>query len=278
MTVSTNLHSDNTSSFIHPTAIIENGAILGKNVYIGPYCCIGSAVVLGDNVRLISHITIAGQTTIGARTEIYPFASLGHRPQDLKYKGEGSQLDIGTDNQIREYVTVQPGTQGGGMITKVGNHCLLMASSHVAHDCLVGDHVILANNATLAGHVVVGDHAIIGGLSAIHQFVRIGSHAMIGGMSGVEADVIPYGVVVGERARLSGLNLIGLKRRGFSSQEINKLREAYKNIFSNIEKEGVETLLDRVKKVETADGKDPQIATLIDFIMADSHRNICLPK
>lgn len=265
------------TNLIHPTAIIEPGAKIGKNVKIGPYCIVEKTVTLGDDIVLVSHVCVAGHTTIGARTEIYPFASIGHRPQDLKYNGENSTLEIGTDNMIREYVTIQPGTNGGGMITKVGNHCLFMATSHVAHDCTVGDHVILANNATLAGHVTVADYVIIGGLSAVHQFVRIGAHAMIGGMSGVEQDVIPYGVVVGERARLSGLNLIGLKRRGFSAAEINGLRHAYHEIFNDTA-EGVPlTLMERVQK--TAEGNtNPQVIQMIEFITGKSHRNICLPQ
>lgn len=263
---------------IHPTAIIEPGAKLGKNVKIGPYCCVGSDVELGDDVHLVSHVCIAGKTKIGDRTQIFPFASIGHRPQDLKYKDEPSTLTIGTDNTIREYVTIQPGTQGGGMLTKVGNHCLFMASSHVAHDCILGDHIILANNATLGGHVTIEDHVIIGGMSAIHQFVRLGSHAMIGGMSGVEQDVIPFGVVTGDRARLSGLNLIGLKRRGFSSSEINELREAYRFVFSDNTEDKSITLLDRIKKVVLEHKDNPHVIRMADFITAESSRSICLPK
>lgn len=266
------------TSFIHPTAIIEPGSKLGKNIKIGPYCCVGSEVELGDHVQLISHVCVAGKTKIGARTQIYPFSSIGHRPQDLKYKGEPSTLTIGTDNVIREYVTIQPGTEGGGMVTKVGNHCLFMASSHVAHDCILGDYIILANNATLGGHVVIEDHVIIGGMSAIHQFVRLGSHAMIGGMSGVEQDVIPYGVVVGDRARLSGLNLIGLKRRGFSSSEINGLREAYRFVFLDTSENNSVTLLDRIKKVILDHKDNPHVIRMADFMTAESSRSICLPK
>ena len=185
---------------IHPTAVIDPAARIGAGVSIGPYCVIGPEVTLKDKVILHSHVVIDGTTEIGEETEIFPFASIGHRPQDKKFFGEKSQLIIGQRNVIREHVTMNPGTDGGGLITRVGNDCLFMASSHVAHDCLVGNHVILANNATLAGHVTVGDFAIIGGLSAIHQFVRIGAHAFIGGMSGVEKDVIPFGTVKGERA------------------------------------------------------------------------------
>ena len=216
---------------IHPTAVIDQKAQLGKGVEVGPFCSVGPDVVLGEGVRLISHVTIAGRTIVGAHTVFYPFSSIGHPPQDLKYNGEPSHLIIGDNNTIREYVTIQPGTEAGGMITKIGNQNLFMASTHVAHDCQIGNHVIMANCATLGGHVTVEDHAFIGGLSAVHQFVRIGAHAIIGGMSGVEHDVIPYGHVKGERAHLSGLNLVGLKRRGFSSTTIQELRNAYQEIF-----------------------------------------------
>ena len=259
--------------FIHPTAIVEESVKIGENVRIGPYCVVTEFVELEDDVELISHITLAGRTKIGKGTQIYPFSSIGHRPQDLKYKGEPSTLKIGAYNKIREYVTIQPGTAGGLMKTETGDHCLLMASVHVAHDCVLGNHVILANNATLAGHVVIGDHAIIGGLSAIHQFVRIGAHAIIGGMSGVEHDVIPYGSVKGERASLYGLNLVGLKRRGIGRDEIDTLREAYKNLFS-LEN----TLAERVQKVAEKFMEDPRVSEIVDFIRAESTRALCMPK
>lgn len=265
-----------TTPLIHPSSFIASTVQLGKNVQIGPFTCIEGEVIIGDDVRVHSHVSIAGRTNIGARTQIFPFASIGHVPQDLKYHGELSQLHIGTDNIIREYVTMQPGTEGGGMLTSVGNHCLFMAGSHVAHDCRVGDHVILANNATLAGHVSVGDYVIVGGLSAIHQFVRIGAHAMIGGMSGVEADVIPFGVVLGERAKLSGLNLIGLKRRGFAQSNINGLREAYRGIFTDTADNG--NFMERVKKIQSTIQNNQQVTEMITFITQDAHRNICLPK
>ena len=198
---------------VHPTAVVSSQSNIGNDVKIGPYCVIGPDVVIGDRVFLHSHVVIDGQTVIGEGTNIYPFASIGLVPQDLKYKGESSSLIIGARNQIREHVTMNPGTEGGGMKTVIGDDCLFMIGSHVAHDCIIGNHVILANNATLGGHVEVGDFAIIGGLSGIHQFVRIGAHAMVGGMSGVEQDLIPYGSAMGERAKLRGLNLIGLQRR-----------------------------------------------------------------
>ena len=257
---------------IHPTAIVMPGADLADDVAIGPYCVIGADVVLGAGVRLASHVVIDGRTTVGAATRIFPFASIGLEPQDLKYKGEASTLVIGQHNTIREYVTISPGTEGGGMVTRVGDHCLLMVGAHVAHDCRIGDHVILVNNATLGGHVVVEDYAILGGLSAVHQFVRIGRHAMIGGMSGVERDVIPYGQVIGDRARLNGLNIIGMQRRGFSREDIQGLRSAYQLLFSA---EG--NFTDRVNDAaERFRGIGP-VADIIAFIRADSSRAICQP-
>ncbi len=258
---------------IHHTAVIGQGAEIDGNAKIGPYCIIGKQVKIANDTVLHSHIVVEGDTTIGSGTEIYPFASIGHPPQDLKYQGEPSQLIIGEHNTIREHVTMNPGTEGGGMITRVGNHCLFMMGSHVAHDCQVGNHVILANNATLAGHVRVGDGVIIGGLSAIHQFVRIGDHAIIGGMSGVEKDVIPYGSVMGERASLAGLNLVGLKRRNIDREVIHALRNAYKDLFDNDEG----TLSDRAEAVKgTYDQKE--VREMLVFLSEDSSRSFCTPK
>jgi UDP-N-acetylglucosamine acyltransferase len=258
---------------IHPTALIDSQAQLGKGVEIGPFCCVGPDVILSDGVRLISHVVIDCRASIGAGTVIYPFVSL-HRPQDLKYKGEPSQLIIGENNTIREYVTLQPGTEGGGMVTKIGDHNLLMVASHVAHDCHIGNHVILANGATLGGHVHIGDHAILGGLSAVHQFVRIGAHAIIGGMSGVEHDVIPYGHVKGERAALAGLNLVGLKRRGFSNAAIQELRSAYQELFGA----STRPLADRIEGIAEKYAQNENIMQLVGFIKQDSPRNLCLPQ
>lgn len=260
---------------IHPTAIIEEGAAIEENVVVGPYCCIGHQAKLKANVHLVSHISIAGDITIGERTKVYPFASLGHPPQDLKYKGEASKTIIGSDTVIREYVTIQPGTEGDKMLTKVGNHCLLMVGSHVAHDCIVGEHVIMANNATLAGHVEIADYVIIGGLSAIRQFVRIGSHAIIGGMSGVEKDVIPYGMVKGERAYLNGLNLVGLKRRGFSSETIHQLMNVYQRLF---EQDQDVPLAERIQTLNSTPSNDLTVKGLLDFIQAESKASLCMPK
>ncbi len=260
-------------STIHPTAIIEDGAKVGDNITVGPYCMIGADVVLDDGVTLVSHVVVGGRTNIGANTKIYPFASIGLQPQDLKYKGEPSQLIVGCNNVIREHVTMNPGTEGGGMITRVGNNCLFMVGAHVAHDCQVGDHVILVNNATLAGHVDVGNWAILGGLSAVHQFVRVGRHAMVGGMSGVENDVIPYGSVIGNRARLSGLNVVGLKRRNFDRETIHALRNAYRLLFAP---EG--TMAERIKDVAEVFSDNEPVMEIVNFIQADSSRAICKPS
>jgi UDP-N-acetylglucosamine acyltransferase len=258
---------------IHPTAIVEKGAKLGAGIIIGAYCVVGPNVTLGDKVELKSHVAVDGYTTIGDETVVFPFASLGHAPQDLKYKGEKSELIIGKRNKIREHVTMNPGTEGGAMKTVVGDNCLFMTASHVAHDCIVGSNVILANNATLAGHVEVGDFAIIGGLAAVHQFVRIGPYAMIGGMSGVEYDVIPFGLVKGERAHLAGLNYVGLERRGFTKEQVQNLMKAFKQLF-----DGAGTLAERTAKVAN-DYKDEQtVMRVIEFIRAKEGRSVLQPK
>lgn len=262
-------------SNIHPTAIISEGAQIHASARIGAYCVVGAEVELAENVELKSHVAIDGRTSIGAGTVIFPFASIGHAPQDLKYHGEKSTLAIGKNCKIREHVTIQPGTEGGGMKTVVGDNCLFMVGSHVAHDCMLGNNVILANNATLAGHVSVGDNAIIGGLSAVHQFVRIGAHAIIGGMSGIEGDVIPYGSAVGERAKLAGLNLVGLKRRGFSRETIHKLRNLFKMLF-----EGDEDIkfADRVAAAANEFSDAAEVMEIINFLQADSSRAVCQPR
>jgi len=258
---------------IHPTAIVEKGAELGVDVKIGPYCVVGANVKLGDRAELKSHVAVDGCTTIGEGTVIFPFASLGHAPQDLKYKGEKSQLIIGKNNKIREHVTMNPGTEGGAMKTVVGDNCLFMTASHVAHDCVVGNNVIMANNATLAGHVEVGDFAIIGGLAAVHQFVRIGPFAMIGGMSGVEYDVIPYGLVKGERAHLAGLNYVGLERRGFTKDQTQLLLKAFRQLF-----DATGTLAERTDKVANDYKEDATVMRIIDFIRAREGRSLLQPK
>ncbi len=258
---------------IHPTALIESGAELGKDVSVGPYSIVGHQVKLGDGVCLESHVVVGGDTCIGAHTRIFPFASIGLQPQDMKYKGEPSRLEIGSNTVIREHVTMNPGTEGGGMLTRVGDDCLLMVGAHVAHDCQIQDHVILVNNATLAGHVEVDEFAIVGGLCAVHQFVRIGKHAMIGGMSGVENDVIPYGTVTGNRAHLSGLNLVGLRRRGFDRETIHTMRNAYRVLFAH---EG--TMVERQADVAQMFKDVEPVMEIVNFIGANSSRSICQPK
>ena len=258
---------------IHPTALVEEGARLGAGVRIGPFCTVGPHVDLGDGCELVSHVVLAGHTRVGARTRIFPFASIGNAPQDLRYKGEPTTLAIGQDCIIREGVTMNTGTPNGTGKTIVGDRCFFLSQSHVAHDCRVGDNVILTNNVMLAGHCKIGDYAIIGGGAGIHQFVRVGPHAFIGGLSGVENDVIPYGMVLGNRAYLAGLNIIGLRRRGFSREEIHDLRRAYRLLFAN---EG--TLAERVEDVGEEFGKHPIVHEILDFIRGGSDRSICTPR
>lgn len=259
---------------IHPSAIVEDGASIAAGCRIGPYCVIGPEVTLGAGVRLHSHVAIAGVTSIGEGSEIWPFASIGSAPQDLKYKGERTELVIGARNRIREYATLNPGTEGGGGVTRVGDDNLLMMSIHVGHDCTIGNGVILVNNATLSGHVTIADNVILGGLSAVHQFCRIGRGAMVGGMSGVTADVIPYGMVIGNRGHLAGLNLVGLKRRGADRQAIHGLRAAYAEIF---ETAGGGTLQERAAAVAAARADNPLVAEVAAFIAAESDRSFTLP-
>ncbi len=260
------------TDLIHPTAIVSPKARIGQNVRIGPYCVVGDHVDLGDDVTLVSHVSIDGHTSVGTGSKIYPFASIGHPPQDLKYHGEESRLIIGKNNTIREHVTMNPGTEGGGMETVIGDNGLFMMSSHVAHDCHLGNNVIMANNATLAGHVTVGDFVLIGGLSAVHQFVRIGSHAVIGGMSGVENDVIPYGRVKGERAFLAGLNLVGLERRGFDKDQIRLLQRAFNQMFGD---EG--TLDQRIETVESDYDSNLLIMDMFSFAREKTRFPLCQP-
>ncbi|HZB90215.1 MAG TPA: acyl-ACP--UDP-N-acetylglucosamine O-acyltransferase [Stellaceae bacterium] len=259
---------------IHPTAIVEPGAEIAETASVGPYCHVGGRVVLGEAVELLSHVVVAGRTSIGAGTRIFPFASIGHPPQDLKYKGEDSSLVIGKRATVREHVTMNPGTAGGGMVTRIGDDCLFMASVHVGHDCLLGDNVIMANNATLAGHVVVGDYAAFGGLSAVHQFTRIGQHAYIGGLTGVERDVIPYGLVMGDRARLAGLNMVGLQRRGFSREDIQALRSAYQMVFEDPSG----TLAERVEAAAARYAEARPVRELVAFMRAENARGFVQPK
>jgi len=256
---------------IHKTAIIDSNAKISENVTIGPYSVIGPNVVIGAGTVIQSHVNIKGNTIIGSNNQIYPFASIGNDPQDLKFKGEQTLLEIGDNNRIREYVTINPGTDGGGGKTQVGNNCLFMVSSHIAHDCVVGDNVILANNVPLGGHARVDDNAIIGGNSAVQQFTRVGKFAMIGGMCGVVRDVIPYGIAYGNRSILQGLNLIGLRRKNTPNKEILSLSEAYKIIFKN------ENLTENLSNLSNELRNNELVSQVVSFIEKDKKRPICTP-
>ncbi|MEC9343543.1 MAG: acyl-ACP--UDP-N-acetylglucosamine O-acyltransferase [Pseudomonadota bacterium] len=257
---------------IHPSAIVEDGARLGADVTIGAFCHVGPQVVLGDGVELKSHAVVAGNTNVGARTRIFPFASIGHEPQDLKYAGEANSLTIGTDCIIREGVTMNPGTAGDHSETVIGNHCVFLANSHVAHDCTIGNHVIFSNGVLLAGHASIGDYVIIGGGAAIIQFARVGPHAFVGGLSGLENDLIPYGMALGNRARLSGLNIVGMQRRGFSRDAIHTVRRAYRALFAD---EG--SLRERVEDVAEEFDQDKTVHEILEFIRVGGKRSICTP-
>ncbi len=254
---------------VHPTAIIEPGAQLGMGVEIGPWCHVGPAVTIGDGARLVSHVVVDGDTRIGEGALLYPFCTVGLAPQDLKYRNEPTRCEIGAHTQIREHCTIHRGTVTGSGVTRVGADCLLMAVVHVAHDCEVGDGVVIANNVVMGGHVAIGAGAVIGGAAALHQFVRIGRGAMVGGVSGVEADVIPFGSVIGNRARLSGLNIIGLRRRGVDRAGLHRLRAAVRLLFGS---EGVFSA--RLAEVRDAYGDDPMVGEVLAFIDAPSKRGL----
>jgi UDP-N-acetylglucosamine acyltransferase len=258
---------------IHASAIVESGASIGADVSIGPFCHVGSQVTLDDGVELKSHVVVAGNAKIGARTRIFPFASVGHEPQDLKYAGEPNSLTIGSDCTIREGVTINPGTAGDISTTVIGDRCVFLANSHVAHDCLVGNNVIFSNNVMLAGHCKVDDGVIIGGGAGIHQFCRIGRNAFIGGLAGVENDVIPYGIALGNRAYLGGLNIIGMKRAGIARDSIHDARKAFKQLFSS-----GKPLADALKEIESKLGSDPVVETIIGFISSGGDRALCTPR
>ncbi len=258
---------------IHPTAIIEDGAEIGPGCRIGPFCLVGPQVKLGAGCELLSHVVVAGDTTIGARTRIFPFAAIGHPPQDLKYNGEPTRVVIGEECIIRESVTVHPGTKAGDFLTTVGDRCFILAYAHVAHDCRIGNNVVLSNTVMLAGHCIIGDYAILGGGVGVHQFVRIGHHAFIGGMSAIEKDVIPYGMAVGNRAFLAGLNIVGLRRRGFSRDSIHELRRAYRLLFAN---EG--TLKERMEDVATDHPDHVTVGEILAFIRAGGDRSVLTPR
>ena len=257
---------------IHNSSIIDKKAKIGKNVKIGPFCYVGPKVQIGDNVELISNIHIEGNTKLEQGTKIFPFASIGTQPQDLKYKGEANSLEIGENNIIREYVTINPGTKGGGGKTVIGNNCLLMISSHIAHDCNIGNNVVIANNVPLGGHVTIGDSVVIGGNSAVQQFTRIGRLAMIGGMTGVLKDVIPFGLSFGNRNYLRGINIIGLKRKKYDNKKIMELDKAYKKIFSS------KNLRENLSKVNGEYKGNDLVTEVTNFIAKDKKRPICTPQ
>lgn len=258
---------------IHPTAFVAEGARLGHDVVVGAFCAIGPDVEIGAGSVLRSHVAVDGRTVIGEGAQIFPFASIGHQPQDLKYNGEPSRLVIGRNVLIRENVTINPGTAGGAMVTELGDRCALLAGSHVAHDCRIGSDVILVNNVMVAGHVTIGDHAILGGGSAAHQFVRIGAHAFVGGLTGLENDLIPYGMAVGNRARLAGLNIVGLRRRGFEREQIHALRRAFKALFS-----GEGALNDRIGAVAEAHRGATLVDEVLAFLREGGDRAVCTPR
>lgn len=261
------------TSKIHPAAIVEDGATIGEDVTIGAFCHIGANANIGDGSLLHTHVVIAGHTTIGARAKIFPFASIGHEPQDLKFAGEFSTLEIGTDCVIREGVTMNPGTAGDSSRTVVGNNCVFLTSSHVAHDCFVGNNVIFSNNIMMAGHCNIGSNVIIGGGAGIHQFCRIGDNAFIGGLAAIENDVIPFGIALGNRAYLGGLNLIGMKRAGIERQSIHNARNAFKTLFSSDF-----PVSEAVDQLDGETSNDPVVKQITEFIRQSGTRSLCMPK
>ncbi len=256
-------------SSIHPTAVVAAGATIGTGARVGPWCQVGPNVVLEDGATLISHVVVDGHTRVGADCVLYPFSTVGLPPQDLKYRGEPTRTEVGARTQVREHATIHRGTASGIGVTRVGEDCMIMAVAHVAHDCQLGRGVVIVNNVVMGGHVVIGDHAIIGGSAAIHQFVRIGRGAMVGGMSGVEADVIPFGSVIGNRARLAGLNVIGLRRRGFDRSQIHALRAGFRVMF-----QGPGVFADRVEQVRAEFGDEELVAEVLAFVDIPSRRGL----
>ena len=254
---------------IHPTAVIERGAAIGAGVKVGPFCTVGRDVVLEDGVELVSHVVVDGRTRVGAGARLFPFCTVGLAPQDLKYKGEDTATEIGARTVIREHCSIHRGTVTGAGVTRIGADCLLMAVVHVAHDCVIGDGVIMSNNVVLGGHVEIGERAVIGGAAAVLQFVRIGAGAMVGGVTGVGADVIPYAFVFGPRARLTGLNMVGLRRRGLDKARLHRIRAAYKFLFG-----GPGVFAERVGATQDEYGDDPCIAEILAFIAAPSRHGL----
>jgi len=257
---------------IHQTSVIDPKAKISENVKIGPFCYVGPDVQLGENVELISNVHLEGNTKIGNGNKIFPFVSVGTQPQDLKYKNEKNSIVIGDNNVLREYVTINPGTESGGTKTIIGNNCLFMISSHVAHDCTIGNNVIIANNVPLGGHVTIEDSVVIGGNSAVQQFTRIGRLAMIGGMTGVLKDVIPFGLSIGNRNYLQGLNLIGLRRKKYDNKKIMALSKAYKDIFT------AQNLHENLSKINGEHKGNELVSEIITFIEKDKKRPICSPQ
>jgi len=258
---------------IDPTARVAPSAVVGANVEIGPYSVIGPNVIIGEGCRLVSHVIVSGRTTIGARTSVGSFSSLGSPPQSVHYHGEDTALMIGEDCDIREHVTINTGTANGKGITRVGHHCFMMVGSHIGHDCIVGNHVTFANNATLGGFCEIGDYVFLGGLSAVHQFTRVGERVMVGGMVGAVLDVVPFTIVIGDRGKLAGLNRVGLKRGGFSTEQIHALYRAYKALFF-----GEGTLAQRAEALAETCAGDPQVMKMVDFVRSGRSRRLMTPR
>jgi UDP-N-acetylglucosamine acyltransferase len=258
---------------IDPTARVADGARLGSGVEIGPYCIVGPDVTLGDGCRLIAQAHVSGITTLGARTVVWPQAVIGTAPQSVHYRGEPSRLVIGAECILREGVTINTGTAGGRMETRIGDHCFLMAGAHVGHDCVVGERVIFAPNAIIGGHAEIGDHVFLGGQCAVHQFTRIGAQAVIGGLVGVTEDIIPFGAAIGHRGKLAGLNIVGLKRRGCSRESIHRLRRAYRMLFF-----GAGTFAERIERTAEAHAGDADVESIITFLRSAGKRPIAFPR
>lgn len=258
---------------VHPTAVVDKGAELGRDVEIGPGCVIGPDVKLGDGTRLIAHVFIESHTALGKHNTVFPFAALGGPPQDLSYKGEPTRLEIGDNNVIREHATLHRGTARGRAVTTIGNDCLIMGNCHVAHDCDVGNNVIMAQTATIGGHVKVGDYAFLGGLSGVHQYGRVGRYSFVGASALMTTDLIPFGSAIGNHAHLGGLNVVGLKRRGFSRDQIHDLRAAYRMLFAE---EG--TFQERVEDCAQLYAGNNEVMEIVDFVRADAARPLCMPR
>jgi UDP-N-acetylglucosamine acyltransferase len=261
------------SAKIHPSAVVDKSAELGADVEIGPFCVVGPAVKLGAGTRLLSHVVLESHTEMGEGNTVYPFASLGGPPQDLSYKGEPTKLIIGNNNVIREHVSLHRGTARGRNATRIGNECLIMGNCHVAHDCIVGNNVIMAQTATIGGHVQVGDFAFLGGLAGVHQHGRVGRHSFVGASALMTTDLIPFGSAIGNHAHLGGLNVVGLKRRGFTREQIHDLRAAYRLLFAE---EG--TFQERLDDCAEIYANNPHVMEIVEFVRADAARPLCMPR